>query len=236
MSAVTALLGGEVDPRTGAGRGLAGGRAGVARARRPIDAVIVAFDDAQHLPSTWLPDLTHLLRSMTDVPVLFLLGLRERFVLGSPSFPGATHGIVPLALDGLAKVVRLGPLGQELQHKFVESRLDVTEVNPALLSLLERTCEGNPLYMEEMLKFLIEVHRISIDGKRVLLTGEGDAGLPHTLQALITARIDALDAATRGLLQLAAVAGETFDDALIAEAAGLATRRRCCSSSCPTGC
>ncbi|MEQ1503078.1 MAG: protein kinase [Myxococcota bacterium] len=168
---------------------------------------IVAFDDAHHLPAAWMPDLVHLVKSLADAPVLFLLGVREP---------------LPALLDDAVRVVPLKPFSPEVQARFVETRLDVSAVDPALRALLDRTCEGNALYLEEMLKYLLDAHRISTEADTAVLTGEGEAGLPHTLQALITARIDALDPATRGMLQLAAVAGEAFGEALIAEAAGVA--------------
>jgi serine/threonine protein kinase/tetratricopeptide (TPR) repeat protein len=169
--------------------------------------LIVAFDDAQHLPASWWPDLAHLVRSLADIPVLFLLSLVGEHV--------------SLELEDVAQIVRLGSLTRELQVRFVESRLRVEQVDGSLLGLIERSCEGNPLYIEEMLKYLMGAGRITIESGRAVLAGAGSAGLPHSLQALITARIDALDSASRGLLQLAAVAGETFDEKLLGEAAGV---------------
>ncbi|MEQ1567624.1 MAG: protein kinase [Myxococcota bacterium] len=169
--------------------------------------LIVALDDVHLLPSSWMTDLVHLVRSTSAVPILFLLASRE------PAPPG---------LAELGRRVWLGPIGGAQIGRFVETRLDVSEVDPALLALLDRTCEGNPQYVEEMLKFLLEAGRITRDPERAVLTGEGEAGLPHSLQALITARIDALDPASKGLLQLAAVAGDSFDERLLVEAAGVA--------------
>jgi eukaryotic-like serine/threonine-protein kinase len=207
MAAITALLGGE--PAHSPERGEVW--AAVARMLRGLAvdrSVIVAFDDAHHLPASWVGDLAHLVRSLSDVPALFLLGL---------------HDVVPEAIEAIARVVRLGPFDRDLQAKFVEGLLDVKEIDPELLRMLGGACEGNPLYLQEMLKFLVESGRIRIDAGHARLVGsaEGEPDLPHTLQALISARIDALDPACRGLLQLAAVGGETFDEALLVEAAGV---------------
>ncbi|MEZ4239404.1 MAG: tetratricopeptide repeat protein [Myxococcota bacterium] len=186
--------------------------AAVARVLRGLAAdhpVIVAFDDAHALPTAWHGDLAHLVRSLADVPVLFLLALQE------------PH---PAALGAIARPVRLGAFDGEQQARFVEGLLGVKQVDPELMRMLGGACEGNPLYLQEMLKFLVESRRIDVaEGRATLSPGAtgGDASLPHTLQALISARIDALDYGCRGLLQLAAVAGESFDEAVIVEAAGL---------------
>jgi len=47
-------------------------------------------------------------------------------------------------LLGLCAVVTLGAFGKDLVARLVESRMAVSSVDPELLSLLERTCEGNP--------------------------------------------------------------------------------------------
>ncbi len=60
------------------------------------------------------------------------------------------------------------------------------------------TTEGNPLFLEETVRMLLEPG------------GDVAPGIPHTVQAMIAARIDRLPAGTKELLQRAAVAGRTF--------------------------
>ncbi|WP_240111606.1 adenylate/guanylate cyclase domain-containing protein, partial [Streptomyces sp. MUM 203J] len=71
--------------------------------------------------------------------------------------------------------------------------------------LLERA-EGNPLYLEQLL----------------VPAGDGDARLPPTLQALLGARIGALDPAERAALDLASVLGRDFTAADLARMSGAA--------------
>lgn len=68
--------------------------------------------------------------------------------------------------------------------------------------LLERA-EGNPLYLEQLL----------------VPVGDGDARLPPTLQALLGARIGALDRTERAVLDLASVVGRDFTAADLARMA-----------------
>ncbi|MBX2803594.1 MAG: protein kinase [Myxococcales bacterium] len=170
--------------------------------------VIVAIDEAQHLYRGAEADLAQLVRSVADVPLLVLICTR-------PPLSG------PLA--EVCEEVRLGAFTPELQERLTKGMLDVAEVDAELLQLLERTCEGNALYIEEMLKYLIAAEKVRVIEDRAIwvANGVGDADLPHTLQALITSRIDALDPAAKGLLQLAAVAGPVFTLELLEDAAGL---------------
>jgi len=72
---------------------------------------------------------------------------------------------------------------------------------PATLAgtVLERA-EGNPLFVEETVRMLVESRPAGRAGERV----------PDTLQALIAARLDQLPPAAKALLQRAAVIGRVF--------------------------
>jgi len=170
---------------------------------RPL---IIALDDAHALPADQLGDLAHFVRSLQDVPVLVLLAFRPP---------------VPAQLREVCGVVTLPALDRDQQIHLAETLLGVKEVDGPVIALLERTCEGNPLYLEEMLEYLVATDRVTLDGAKAVLEPRADLKLPHSLQALLSARIDALDSASRGLLQLAAVAGSSFTLPLLAEAAGL---------------
>jgi len=168
--------------------------------------VIVAFDEAQHLYAGGLRDLAQLLRSIRDVPVLVLVATRAK----------------PEDLLGLCRLVLFEGFSEAQQVRFVEAMLGVRRVDQGILEIVARTCEGNPLYIEEMLKFLVSAERIAVeDGQAWLTQAVGPDELPHTLQSLVTTRIDELEPAARGLLQLAAVVGREFQLPVLAEAAGL---------------
>jgi tetratricopeptide (TPR) repeat protein len=98
--------------------------------------------------------------------------------------------------------------------------------------VLERA-DGVPLYAVETVRMLVADGRLEPDGEgRFRPTGRLDElEVPSTLQALIAARLDALDPSDRSILQDASVLGKTFTaEALAAvagiEAAGLDTRLR----------
>jgi class 3 adenylate cyclase/tetratricopeptide (TPR) repeat protein len=165
---------------------------------------LVAFDDLHALPAPHLRELAELTRTLQDARVLFLLAHRPT-----------------VELAGVGREIALGAFPSDRLDRVAESWLGVTRVDDALVELLARTCEGNPRYVEELLKSLVEAGQLQVVDGVATLTGEGETPLPHSLQALLTARIDALDPASRGLLQIAAVLGPTFSRAVLAHAAGL---------------
>jgi tetratricopeptide (TPR) repeat protein len=101
----------------------------------------------------------------------------------------------------------------------------------ALRDLIVRQSDGNPFYVEELIKMLID--------EKVILPGETEwrvqterlAGLrvPPTLTGILQARLDGLPAAERLVIQRASVIGRTFWDtavyAMSGEAVSLAELR-----------
>jgi tetratricopeptide (TPR) repeat protein len=101
--------------------------------------------------------------------------------------------------------IELEPLTEEESKLFVEklvAQLAGTsgELPPSLPKEALARTEGNPLFVEETIRMLMEGG-----------AGNGSADrIPDTLQALIAARIDRLPAAGKTLLQRASVVGRVF--------------------------
>ncbi|MGH6782066.1 MAG: hypothetical protein ACREB5_08180, partial [Sphingomonadaceae bacterium] len=82
--------------------------------------------------------------------------------------------------------------------------------------ILERA-GGNPLFIEEILRSLIELGVLKRDGQHwQIATGEAAVSIPDTIQAMLLARVDRLPQEARRLAQEAAVIGPRFDATLLA--------------------
>lgn len=92
----------------------------------------------------------------------------------------------------------------------------------ALQALIVRKAEGNPLFVEEVVKSLQEVGAIRRVGDDWVLTKRVDeVFIPDTIQHVITARIDRLEEAPKRTLQLASVIGREFTRRLLDRIANL---------------
>jgi class 3 adenylate cyclase/tetratricopeptide (TPR) repeat protein len=104
-------------------------------------------------------------------------------------------------------------------HGMVGTVLRAERVSDRLLELLQAKGDGNPLYVEEILRALSETGRIVIEDGEARLTVD-DIALPGSIHDIIAARIDRLPEAVKHTLLVAAVIGREFPVPVLAHALG----------------
>ena len=83
---------------------------------------------------------------------------------------------------------------------------------------ITENAEGNPLYIEEVLRTLLEskaLVRFRRENKWTLNADADSIGIPNTIHDAIAARIDRLPEPLKQVLTVAAVIGRTFDVPLL---------------------
>lgn len=121
--------------------------------------------------------------------------------------------------------IKLSPLTKEQSIELVRHLLKVTEIPESLIKIIEEKSDGNPLYVEEIIKALIDSQKIQKDpsSNSWMFHDEMDGvEIPTTLQGLIASRIDRLQDETKQVLQYASVIGREFSDVLLRRAEILA--------------
>jgi transcriptional regulator with AAA-type ATPase domain/tetratricopeptide (TPR) repeat protein len=89
--------------------------------------------------------------------------------------------------------------------------LGVERLSPGLQRLLDEKTDGNPFFIEEVLRSLQEDDLIVRDGNEAgLRPGVGGIEVPDRLQDVLLGRIERLDAGAREVLRVAAVCGREF--------------------------
>ncbi len=107
--------------------------------------------------------------------------------------------------------LRLAPLAVEDSERLTDHLLRVSDLPEAIRERILARAEGNPLFLEEILRGLIEEGVLRRDGDRWTAAGSPEQWtIPTTLRGMIGARIDRLPAPTKALLQHAAVIGRFF--------------------------
>lgn len=106
----------------------------------------------------------------------------------------------------------LAPLDEGDATELVEA-LATGSLDEATTSWVVGRAEGNPLYLEELVRLLLE--EAAVERNRTWTLTVGQVTLPARLENLLVARVDALPEGARTLAQLAAVIGRTFEVSLL---------------------
>ena len=116
--------------------------------------------------------------------------------------------------------INLKPLSRRASRALVGEILQKTQGVPhELRDLIVEGAEGNPFYVEELIKMLIE-DGVIVPGEerwRVELERLAEVRVPPTLTGVLQARLDSLPSEEKLLLQRAAVVGRLFWDTAVAE-------------------
>ena len=107
-------------------------------------------------------------------------------------------------------------LSAEDSARMAAAVLDADGLPDALRSLIGAKGEGNPFYVEELVKSLEESGALRREGARLILSQPLAAlAIPGSIHDVIAARIDRLADAPKRVLQLAAVIGREFTRRLV---------------------
>ncbi|MGH2537089.1 MAG: ATP-binding protein, partial [Candidatus Promineifilaceae bacterium] len=170
------------------------------------------FEDLHWCDPASLALLERLFELSDYVPLLFICTLRPHRGGAAWSAKNAAERLYPHRLQEIV----LAPLSAGDSSALLAGLLDSQDLPARLRETLWEKAEGNPFYLEEIIRELIDggilVKEPASNGqRRWRVTAEPQAvTIPETLQALLTARIDRLEEGPRHLLQLASVVGRTF--------------------------
>jgi ABC-type oligopeptide transport system substrate-binding subunit/class 3 adenylate cyclase len=107
--------------------------------------------------------------------------------------------------------ISLRPLGPGQSKQLAAELLATRQLDDRLRSTLLDRAGGNPFYLEELIRDLME-RGLILRGPDAVQLAEADLNstIPTTLQGVLSGRIDRLPEADRRVLQLASVIGQTF--------------------------
>ncbi|MFQ5946588.1 MAG: AAA family ATPase, partial [Anaerolineae bacterium] len=112
--------------------------------------------------------------------------------------------------------ITLDTLSTEDSVQMAESMLATDGLPEELKALIVRRAEGNPFFVEEVVKSLQEVGALRPVGDRYVLAKRlEEIFIPDRIQDVIMARIDRLEEAPKNILQLASVIGREFTRRLL---------------------
>ncbi|MCL5996177.1 MAG: tetratricopeptide repeat protein, partial [Chloroflexi bacterium] len=178
-----------------------------------IQPAVLLLDDLHWIDPISADLLFFLSNMVPTIPILFVCAQRweenekpvERLVKTQQLHPDHTRRIF---LDRLSLAESQALLSDLLPEASLTSGLQAL--------ILERS-EGNPFYIEEIIRMLIELGYLRLEDEAWVYDEKvavGDLPLPPSLGALIRSRIDALPGELKHVLQCAAVIGSPVEMSL----------------------
>ena len=150
--------------------------------------LVVVLDDIHWGEDAFLALVDHVADLSRDAPILLFCMARPELLDRRPNWGGGKLN---------ATTVLLEPLSVEDAGVLASRLLDGISVDPALRARILEAAEGNPLFLEEMVALVTNSPGTAVT-------------VPPTIQALLAARLDQLDATERVVLERGSVEGRTF--------------------------
>jgi class 3 adenylate cyclase/tetratricopeptide (TPR) repeat protein len=168
-----------------------------------IQPLVVVFEDLHWIDAETQALLESLVESLPTARLLLLLNYRPEYqhAWGSKTY---------------YRQLRIDPLAAESAGELLTALLgDTPDLDQLKRLLIERT-EGNPFFLEESVRTLVETKvLVGERGAYRSARAPDTVQIPATAQAILAARIDRLPAEDKRLLQAASVVGKDVPFALL---------------------
>jgi class 3 adenylate cyclase/tetratricopeptide (TPR) repeat protein/ribosomal protein L40E len=175
--------------------------------RQPL---LLFIDDIHWADEALLDLLEYLTQRVNDAPLLLLCPARPDLLEKRSDWGGGKRNFTLLTLE---------PLSSDQSYQMLDALLSPDGLPASLRNSILAKAEGNPFFVEEIVRMLIDRGILVCNGQR-WQTVDQDPGqtyadllsfsLPDTIQGVLAARIDLLSIPEKRVLQHAAVAGRTF--------------------------
>ncbi|HIL81278.1 MAG TPA: hypothetical protein EYG54_08490, partial [Myxococcales bacterium] len=173
------------------------------------EAVVLHLDDIHWIDPASDEFLRVIVEAASEARVLVLLNFR-------PEYPAEWM------LGWEYQQISLAELEAEGADALLTDLLGAEVAGSALGDLLRDRASGNPFFLEEAVRSLLDSeHLEGAPGQYRLVVDLDEVEIPNTVQPLLASRIDRLREGEKEALQAAAVIGRTFQETLLQEASGI---------------
>jgi len=169
--------------------------------------IVFVVHDVHWADQTSIEVLESLFRLSDRHPILFINVLR-------PDYPETSDRLVESIKDRYGTQyfnIDLHRLTEEDSQVLIRNLFKSTELPEVIQKAITNRTEGNPYFIEEVVRSLLDQGVVKVEGGILRLREDIDSlHIPETIQDLLMTRIDRLDESTRNLLKEASVIGRYF--------------------------
>jgi class 3 adenylate cyclase/tetratricopeptide (TPR) repeat protein len=180
--------------------------------------LVIVFDDIHWGEATFLDLLDYLSDWIQGAPALMLCLARSELLDVRPDWMRAKPN---------ASLVPLAPLTETQTDGLIRGLVGGIEVPAEARARIVEVTDGNPLFVEETIRMLIDDGVLTqVDGRWTVADDLSSIAIPPTILALLTARLDRLELEQRTLIERGSVVGRSFWWGAVSELSPAAIRPR----------
>ena len=167
---------------------------------------IFLFEDVHWIDRFSQELLAYLLAEESLAPAMFVPIFRDEY----------NHWKALMERGG--ELVDLNRLSTADASRLMSLRLAVDDVPASLADVIYRRSEGNPFFIEELIKTVLDKKLVTVKKRKLeIVQADFENVLPGTVQGVIMARIDRLEERLKEVLFSASVIGREFNTQLLKE-------------------
>ena len=180
---------------------------------RPL---VIIIDDLHWSDRSSIELLEYLFRLVKQERILFINIFRPGYVeTGQRIQTTISRDLPDYQVD-----IFLEPLDDRMSEAMISDMLDLKGFNQAVVRQIVQRAEGNPYFIEEVVRSFIDEGAVRLRGSKFELTDKFETiTIPNSIYDVLMARIDRLEENARDLLKIAAVIGRNFFYRILAEVA-----------------
>ncbi len=172
-----------------------------------IKPLVIVMEDLHWTDDSSLELLEFLFNMTQHYSVLFINVFRPGFESTGDRILHA----VQTNTEIYAVNIPLSPLSPDISEQLVRNLVKISGMPTDLRDRIIERAGGNPFFIEEMVRSMIDEGAIIIKDNTFVITNKIDSiQVPHTIADLLAARIDRLEDRTRELVRIASVIGRNF--------------------------
>lgn len=174
--------------------------------------LVIVLEDLHWADASSIDLIAELLSLTVTCPILFCLVTR-------PDRDSNGWRLVSLAREQFGPrltEITLESLDHQQSQSLVKQIMGINELPEVIVRIVLGKSEGNPFFIEELIRMLINEEVLTRENGRWILSSEIDPDkVPDSLQGLLSARIDRLAPEARLTLRIASVIGRAFPEKVI---------------------
>jgi serine phosphatase RsbU (regulator of sigma subunit)/class 3 adenylate cyclase len=174
--------------------------------------LIIILEDLHWADASSVDLLIDLLSLTSTSPILFCLVSRQ-------DHDSIGWGLIQAARERIGTrltEIKLENLCEDESQTLVQQLINTTEIPDVIKKVVLEKSEGNPYFIEELVRMLFNEGVLVNNGERFSLSENIDKNkIPDSLQGLLGARIDRLPEEARLTLRIASVIGRNFPEKVI---------------------